>query len=137
MWKIIVLYAAALAVATFTLQWLEYQYVMRIFSIEIYIILIAIGFAVLGIWIGGRLTRQPAGAGFVKNTAALETLKITNKEYETLEFLAAGHSNKEIARKMGVSPNTVKTHLARLYGKLEVQRRTQAIQKAKYLALIA
>ena len=53
-----------------------------------------------------------------------------------LALLASGQSNKELARTLGISPNTVKTHLARLYEKLEVQKRVQAIEKARWLALI-
>jgi len=135
--KTIALYALALALAAFALQWLEYKYVTRVFAGEIYIVLIAAGFAALGAFAGHRLTRKPAAASFEKNTAALASLGISAREYQTLEHLAAGLTNKEIARLMDVSPNTVKTHLAKLYAKLDVQRRTQAIQKAKELALIA
>lgn len=134
--KTIVLYALALAAAAFALQWLEYQYVARVFAPEIYVVLIAVGFTALGAWVGWRLTRKAPPAPFEKNAAALAALEITEREYETLEHLAAGLSNKEIARRLGVSPNTVKTHLARIYEKLEVSRRTQAIQKAKDLSLI-
>lgn len=135
--KTIILYALALAAAAFALEWMEYKYVTRAFATEIYIVLIAAGFAALGVWAGARLTRHAApGETFEKNEAALRALDITKREYETLELLAEGLANKEIARKLGVSPNTVKTHLARLYEKLEVSRRTQAIRKAKDLSLI-
>jgi len=134
--KTIALYALALAAGAFLLSWLEYKYVTRVFAGEIYILLIAIGFTVLGVFTGHRLTRKRAPAHFEKNTAAIAALGISPREYQTLEHLSQGHSNKEIARAMDVSPNTVKTHLAKLYEKLGVQRRTQAIQKAKELALI-
>ena len=135
--KTIAIYAGALAVGALILSWLEYKYVTKVFAGEIYILLIAAGFTVLGAFAGHRLTRKTSPAPFEKNTAAIASLGITPREYQTLEQLAAGHSNKEIARAMGVSPNTVKSHLTALYEKLEVQRRTQAIQKAKELALIA
>ena len=83
-----------------------------------------------------RLARRPASATFEKNTAAIASLGITLREQEVLGLLAAGKSNKEIADKLGISPNTVKTQVASLYQKLEVQRRTQAVQKARELALI-
>lgn len=134
--KTILLYAAGLAGAALLLQWVQYKYVARAFATEIYIVLIAAGFSVLGAFVGYRLTRKPATEGFQKNDAAIQSLGITPREYATLELLASGHTNKEIARKLDVSPNTVKTHLAKLYEKLEVQRRTQAVQKAKDLALI-
>ncbi len=134
--KSIFIYALALATATFLLSWLEYQYLSRAFATEIYIVLLAAGFSALGVWTGWRLTRRPPAGPFEKNQAALDALGVTAREYEVLERLAAGESNKEIARSLDLSPNTVKTHLARLYEKLEVSRRTQAIQKAKDLALI-
>ncbi len=131
-----VLYALALAAGAFLLQWLQYQYFIRIFSTEIYIGLIALAFAALGVWAGLKLARRPAPETFETNTAALASLGITRREQEVLALLAAGKSNKEIAQKLGVSPNTVKTQVASLYQKLEVSRRTQAVQKARELALI-
>lgn len=134
--RVIFLYALALAAGAFALQWLQYKFLVRAFPVEIYIGLIAVAFAALGVWAGLRLARRPAPATFEKNTAALATLGITLREQEVLALLAAGQSNKEIAQKLGVSPNTIKTQVASLYHKLEVQRRTQAIQKARELALI-
>jgi DNA-binding CsgD family transcriptional regulator len=136
MLRIAITYALALAAGALALHWLQYNYLVRTFPLEIYIVLIAVGFAVLGIWAGLRLARGPAPASFEKNTAALATLAITPREQQVLALLATGRSNKEIARDLGVSPNTVKTQLASLYQKLEVERRTQAIQKARELALI-
>ncbi len=134
--KTILLYAAGLAIVAFAMQWLKYRYVSQLHSTEVYLVLIAIGFTALGLWAGYRLTRKTVSPAFEKNEAALASLGISPREYETLELLSQGHTNKEIARKMEVSPNTVKTHLSKLYEKLDVQRRTQAIQKAKELALI-
>lgn len=134
--RVVILYTLALTASAFLLQWLQYNYLVRAFSTEIYIGLIAIAFAGLGVWAGTRLARRPASATFEKNDAAIASLGITLREQEVLGLLAAGKSNKEIAQKLGVSPNTVKTQAASLYQKLEVQRRTQAVQKARELALI-
>ncbi|MHA7870959.1 MAG: response regulator transcription factor [Hyphococcus sp.] len=138
MTRTILIYALVLAGAVFLLEWLEYKYVTRVFAGEIYIVLIAAAFTALGGWAGWRLTQKtkPASGPFAPNDAALRALGVTAREYETLALLAAGMSNKEIARALAVSPNTVKTHLARLYEKLEVSRRTQAVRKARDLALI-
>jgi len=136
MTRIIILYAAGLAAGAFLLQWLQYTYWVRAFPAEIYVGLIAAGFAALGVWAGMRLARRPAPASFERNDAAIASLGITLREQEVLALLAAGRSNKEIAHELGVSPNTVKTQVASLYQKLEVQRRTQAVQKARELALI-
>ena len=135
--KTIFIYAIVLATAAFALEWLEYRAAIRAVSTEVYVLLIAIGFTALGIWAGHRLTRRPGPSAFAKNDAAIASLRITEREYAVLEALAAGSSNKEIARGLDVSPNTVKTHISHLYRKLEVNRRTQAVNKAKALGLIA
>jgi DNA-binding CsgD family transcriptional regulator len=134
--RTILLYALALAVAAAALEWLQYRYLTRAFSTEIYVVLIAVGFIGLGLWAGGRLTPAPARGTFERNEAAIRSLGLTARECEILELLASGQSNKELARTLGISPNTVKTHLARLYEKLDVQKRVQAIEKGRWLALI-
>jgi DNA-binding CsgD family transcriptional regulator len=130
-----VTYGLCLAAGAFALRWLEYQYTVRVFSTEIYSALIAVSFTALGLWLGQRLTRRKAPP-FEKNLSALQYLGVSDREYEVLSLLAVGLSNREIAERLFVSPNTVKTHLAHLYEKLEVSRRTQAISKAKSLQLI-
>lgn len=137
MGRTIILYAVALAVAAFALNWLEYYYHARAFSTEIYIAILAVGFVALGIWAGVKLTPRRARAEpFARNEAAIKSLGLSPRECEILEILSAGESNKEMARRLGISPNTVKTHVARVYDKLEVQNRVQAIEKARFLALI-
>ncbi|MEM9384287.1 MAG: response regulator transcription factor [Pseudomonadota bacterium] len=138
MFRTILLYALLLALATFALEWFEYRYVARVFPREVYIVVIAVAFAALGVWVGIRLTqgRRAGASAFERNDAALTSLGITEREYAVLQLLADGLTNKEIARQLSLSPNTVKTHVARLYGKLEVGRRTQAVSKARTLALI-
>ena len=135
--RVILLYALALGLAATLLAWLEYRYLARAFSVEIYLLLVAGGAIVLGAWLGNRLTpRRAAGAPFERNTAAARSLGLSQRELDILDRLAAGESNKEIARRLGISPNTVKTHVARVYDKLAVQRRVQAVEKARFLALI-
>lgn len=136
MTRLIILYALALALAVAGLEWLQYRYLTRAFSTEIYIVLLAVSFAGLGLWAGHRLTRRRIAPGFERNDAAIRSLGLTPREYEILGLLAAGQSTKEIARQLEISPNTAKTHIASVYQKLEVQRRTQAIHKARELALI-
>ncbi len=135
--RLVILYALALALAVTGLEWLEYRYVTRAFSTEIYIVLLAAGFVGLGLWAGHRLTRRRAPQpGFERNDAAIRSLGLTPRECELLDLLASGQSTKEMARQLGISPNTAKTHLASIYEKLAVQRRIQAIHKARELALI-
>lgn len=135
--KTIIVYSLSVACAAFVLQWLEFQYRVKMIPTEFYIVLIAVLFTLLGVWVGNRLTADKSVTPvFEKNASALQYLGVSEREYEVLELLAKGHSNKEIAERLFVSPNTVKTHLANLYGKLEVSRRTQAVQKARELRLI-
>jgi DNA-binding CsgD family transcriptional regulator len=136
MWRTIAIYGVALAAAALVLQTLQYQFFARTHPGEIYIALLAAGFLALGVWVGARLFRTRPAAGFEVNTAAQASLGITEREYEVLALLAAGRSNKEIAAKLDVSPNTVKTHIARLFEKLEAARRTEAILRARELGLI-
>jgi NarL family two-component system response regulator LiaR len=118
--RIIVLWALVLAAGAFALEWLQYQYLVRLFSEQIYIAIIAAGFAAGGIWVGWKLTARPAPGPFARNDAALTALGLTGQEMKVLVLLAAGQSNKEIAQTLGLSPNTVKTHIANLFAKLEV-----------------
>jgi DNA-binding CsgD family transcriptional regulator len=134
--RTVIFYALALAIAAGALEWVQYRYAVRAFSTEIYILLIAAAFTALGLWAGRKLTPVPAQAGFQRNDAAIRSIGLTARECEILEMLASGRSNKELARTLGISPNTVKTHVARLYEKLEVQKRIQAVEKARWLALI-
>ena len=135
--RTVILYAIALAAAAAALQWIEYRYLAHAFSFEIYLALVAFGFLALGAWAARQLTPRPAPAKFEVNHAAVRSLGLTPREYDILERLASGQSNKELARALAISPNTVKTHVARLYAKLEVRNRIEAIEKARWLAIIA
>jgi len=133
------------------LKWTEYRFVVIEYSIEIYGALIALVFAGVGIWLGMRLTKKkevvkevvvvkevqvPARHTFLLNEAKLNDLGITKRELEILELISQGLSNREIAEKLFVSENTVKTHSSRLFEKLSAKRRTQAVQIGKELGLI-
>jgi DNA-binding NarL/FixJ family response regulator len=128
-------YGLALAALAFMLEWLDYKHAVREWSTEFYVTCIAIVFVALGIWVGNRLTARPRQS-YVRNNAAITSLGISNREIEVLEMLAAGHANKVIARHLDISPNTVKTHVTRLFEKLEVASRTQAIGKARELDIL-
>jgi DNA-binding CsgD family transcriptional regulator len=129
------------------LKWSEYRFLVIEHSFEIYGGLIAATFAALGIWLGFRLTGKhrtivvkevavPAGTPFVPDPKKREDLGITPRELEILELIAQGLSNREIAGKLFVSENTVKTHSSRVFDKLGARRRTQAVQLGKELGLL-
>jgi DNA-binding CsgD family transcriptional regulator len=133
----VVLYGTLLAAGTFALGWLDFQRLTRTYSLDVFVTLIAIAFLVLGAWAGARLFQdKSAAAPFDGNPKALETLGISPRELDVLYELAAGRSNKEIAIKLAVSPNTIKTHTARLFEKLGAKRRTDAINRARELRLL-
>lgn len=137
MWRTILIYGAILLAGVMVLKLVEYQLLVRTHPGELYIGLLAVGFMALGVWVGVRLfPRRSPAAGFVVNEKARESLGISEREFEVLQLLAAGRSNKEIANQLSVSPNTVKTHVAKLYGKLEVSRRTEAIVRARELGML-
>jgi DNA-binding CsgD family transcriptional regulator len=135
--RIVAAYGAILAVASLGLEWLQYRYLVRTYSFEVYVALIAVAFLGLGVWAGARLFRRaPPAAPFELNSRVQQTLGISERELEVLGLLAAGRSNKEIAGRLRVSPNTVKTHVAKLYDKLDVKRRTEAIRRARELGIL-
>ena len=136
MLRTIFVYGAILAAGTFVLEWLQFRLLVRTHAVEAYVVLVAAAFLGLGVWLGTKLFRRGPAAPFVPNTRVQETLGISDRELEVLALLAAGGSNKEIARRLTVSPNTVKTHLAKLFAKLEARRRTEAIQRARELGMI-
>lgn len=135
MFRLVLFYGVALAALAFLLEWLDYKHAVHAWSTEFYIACIAIVFVALGIWVGNRLTARPRQA-YIRNDAAIASLGVSAREIEVLELLAAGHANKVIARRLAISPNTVKTHVARLFEKLEVASRTQAISKARELEIL-
>jgi two-component system, NarL family, response regulator LiaR len=137
--RTIILYGLVLAALVFLLKYLEYQLIVRNLSIEFYVGIVALFFTALGIWAGLKLTQKKVimvGPEFTLNESALQRTGISKREREVLELMAQGLSNQEIADKLFVSLNTIKTHSSNLFLKLEVSRRTQAIQKAKELRLI-
>jgi len=149
--KHVLLYGLVGGILVVVLRLIEYRYLVIDHSIEIYGALIASVFAGVGIWLGLRLTRArtrvvetvvvrevsvPVPIPFVRNEGAVETLGITPRELEILELIAAGLSTREIAERIFVSENTVKTHASRLFDKLGAKRRTQAVQLGKERGLI-
>ena len=118
-WTRLAVYGAVLGAGALALQWLDYSRLARAHSTDFYILLTAVGFLALGVWVGAKLLGAPGPAPFDGNPRAQAALGISARELAVLRELAAGRSNKEIAARLHVSPNTVKTHVARLFEKLE------------------
>ncbi len=138
--RTVFIYGALLALLVMFLRVIEYRYFIRDLSIEIYVGIIAIFFTSLGIWSGLKIINRQTPESvflekFVINSENLKSYGISDRELEVLELMAKGLSNQEIANQLFVSLHTVKTHSSNLYSKLNVKRRTQAIQKARELSM--
>ena len=153
--KMLILYACCLALLFLFLKLAEYRLLIVDHSFEIYVGTIALLFMLLGLWLSSKIfapkkethiiERQTivekeifiaAPSAFILNTKALKETDISARELEVLQLVARGLSNQEIAAALFVSINTIKTHLTNLFFKLDVTRRTQAVQKAKQLSII-
>jgi two-component system, NarL family, response regulator LiaR len=142
-----ILYGVSLAALLLLLKWLEWHFVIVNHAFEVYASAIAIIFTSLGIWLALKLMKPKintvivekpvfTNTGFNLNETELNNLRISNRELEVLQLMAGGLSNQQIAERLFVSLNTIKTHTSNLFLKLEAERRTQAIEKAKRLNLI-
>jgi DNA-binding CsgD family transcriptional regulator len=147
--KATILYGISLAFLLFFLKWLELRFIIFDHSFEIYIGFIALIFTGLGIWLALKLSKPKIetivvekevyvhrNENFELNTSLVSQLELSKRELEILGLMAEGHSNQEIATRLFVSLSTVKTHNQNLFEKLDVKRRTQAIEKARRLHLI-
>jgi DNA-binding CsgD family transcriptional regulator len=147
--RLVLLYGLSLAALLLLLKWLEWQFIMVDYAIEIYAGLIAVLFTGLGIWLALKLSRPRVatvyvekeviintGDEFILNEAEINRLGLSKRELEVLQFMARGLSNQQIAEQLFVSLNTIKTHATRIFEKMEVQRRTQAVEMAKRLSII-
>ena len=141
-------YAAFGGLILTALRWSQYRFLLGMHAVEIYVGLVAAVFAAVGIWLGRTLTRKepetrivevsvPALEPFIVDERRRKDLGVSARELEILGCIAAGLSNREIAGKLFVSENTVKTHSSRLFQKLGARRRTQAVQLGREAGLIA
>ena len=147
-YRSIILYGGSLAIILVLMKWLEWRMLVIDHTIELYAGVIAILFMALGIWLANKLTRPRINTivvekqifiksdGFILNEAEVSRLGLSKRELEVLQLMAEGLSNLEIADRLFVSLNTIKTHSSRIFEKLEVQRRTQAVEIARKLSII-
>jgi NarL family two-component system response regulator LiaR len=144
----VILYGASLAVLLFLMKWLEWRFIIVDHAFELYAGALAIIFTLLGIWLAVKLTQPKTNTiivekevfvksdDFVLDDKELARIGLSKRELEVLQLMAQGLSNHQIAEHLFVSLNTIKTHSSKVFEKLEVQRRTQAVDKAKKLCLI-
>src|ERR1700743_136127 len=142
-----IIYGLSLALLLLLLKWLEWRFIIIDHAFEIYAGTIAVVFTGLGIWLAIKLITPKVktiivekqiftGPDFVLNAGELDRLGISSRELEVLQLMAKGLSNQQIAERLFVSLNTIKPHTSNLFFKMEVERRTQAIEKAKRIGLI-
>lgn len=144
----VILYGISFAVLLIVVRWLEIRFIIMQHAFEVYAGAIALVFTGLGIWLALKLSKPKIqtqviekevyrlSSDFIFNEKNFEELGLSKRELEVLELMAKGASNQEIADQLFVSLNTIKTHISRLFEKLEVKRRTQAVELAKKLSLI-
>ena len=144
-----IIYGVSLAIVLFSLKWLELRFVILDHAFEIYIAFIALIFTALGIWLALKLAKpkvktiiiekevyKERNGHFTLNHDELNKLGLSKRELEVLQLMAEGLSNQEIAARLFLSLPTIKTHSSRLFEKMNVERRTQAIDVAKKLGII-
>lgn len=142
--KQVILYGVLLGVVAAAMELLKFNLIVMENTFEVYALLVALVFGGVGIWVGTRLFTknkplivvEGSGTPGVIDEEKIKELGISKREHEVLELIARGHTNQEVAELLFVSPNTVKTHLANIFAKLDVNRRTQAIQRAKDLNIL-
>lgn len=147
--KATIAYSISLALLLFLLKWLELRFIIFDHAFEIYVGAIAVIFTALGIWLALKLSKPKIetvvvekevyvskNESFVLNESMVTELELSKRELEVLSLMAEGCSNQEIADRLFVSLSTVKTHNQNLFEKLDVKRRTQAIEMGKRLSLI-
>jgi len=135
MGRTVLIYGGLLALGALALQWLQFRLLVMSHATELFIGIVALAFLILGVWVGHllfRRTRLPVEI----DPRAGSALGISGRELQVLELLAGGRSNKEIARQLELSPNTVKSHVSNLFTKLAARRRTEAIARARELGMI-
>jgi NarL family two-component system response regulator LiaR len=144
----VLIYGASLAALLFLMKWLEWRFLIADYAVELYGGALAIIFTALGIWLAVKLMKPKTNTVFVEKEVIVKTndfildeqelarLGLSKRELEVLQLMAEGLSNHQIAECLFVSLNTIKTHSGKVFEKLEVQRRTQAVDKAKKLRLI-
>ena len=154
----IILYGVSLALLLFLLKWLELRFLIINHALEMYVGAIAVVFTSLGIWLALKLMKPKVqtvivekevvvnkvvekevyinNSSFVLNEKEVATLSLSKRELEVLQLMSQGLSNQEISSQLYVSLNTIKTHSSKVFEKLDVKRRTQAVEKAKRLSLI-
>ena len=150
-WRTVLVFGIVGGTLIAVLQLVEYHYLIVEHSVEIYGVIIAATFAAVGIWLGSTIVRTrevvreiavhvevpvASAAGFVRDDGARERLGITEREMEVLACIAQGLSTREMAERLHVSENTIKTHAGRVFAKLGARRRTQAVHSAKEQRLI-
>lgn len=147
--KEILMYCLSMALLLFLVKWLEAHFIVFNYRLDFFIGAIAILFTVLGIWLALKLVKPKVEIRMIEKEVylrnhdqteisqqAIAKLGLSKRELDVLNLMATGLSNEEIAAKLFIGLNTVKTHSSNIFLKLDVRRRTQAIEKAKRLNII-
>lgn len=134
--KTVFIFSALILALFFLFKISNYALVYNDLRIEIVIGIIAVIFFFIGIYINKKSLNKPKPVSVEVNYKKIEELNITKREYEVLQKIAEGLSNKEIAESLFLSESTIKTHVSNILVKLDSKRRTQAVQVAKSLHIL-
>jgi DNA-binding CsgD family transcriptional regulator len=129
--NVLVQYGLLMGLLFVTLQAVNYRTVIHDLSMEMYSVIIAILFLSVGLWIGIKISTSLKTKS--KEQKATNMHGLSDRELDVVKLMADGLTNQEIADRLYISLNTIKTHISNIYSKLNVARRTQAIQKAREL----
>lgn len=134
--KTVLIFGLLILALLLLFQLSKYALISNDLHIEIIIALIAIVFFFVGVYLNKKSLSKPEIPSGIINHEKIKDLEISNREYEVLQKISEGLSNKEIGEVLFLSESTIKTHVSNLLVKLNAKRRTQAVQIAKMFQII-
>jgi DNA-binding NarL/FixJ family response regulator len=135
--KTIFVFSALIIALLVLFQLSTYSIISGDLNIELVIAFVAILSFFIGNYFNKKSKNNVDDKPRTINHQKIKDLEITSREYEVLELISLGLSNKEIGEKLFLSESTIKTHVSNLLIKLDAKRRTQALQNAKKLNIIS
>jgi DNA-binding NarL/FixJ family response regulator len=133
--KTIFVFGSIIVAVLLLFQLSKYSVVSGDFTLEFILVIIAVSFFIIGVYVYKKVYQKPSEVKEI-DQQKIKSLEITNREYEVLQLISKGLSNKEIASQLFLTESTIKTHVSNLLVKLNAKRRTQAVQVAQELNIL-
>jgi len=134
--KIVLIFSLLILALILLFQIGKYTVLSGNLKLEIFVAIVAIIFFFVGIYLNKKSLHKKQTLSYQIDSRKIEKLEISKREYEVLQLISKGYSNKEIAEQLFLTESTIKTHVSNLLVKLNAKRRTQAIEIAKALKII-